>query len=668
MVEGGGVKTGAGGALREGRGVALSAWMAVVALTMTGCPLRDAAEGERRRSPTPPITYHNNASRLGWEDQEETLRPANVTPSTFGLIAHTDLDGQVDAQPLVALHRPIAGGTHDVAYVVTSRNTVYAIDARSGAVLQSVNLGPPVPMPVNCNNNDTTVGITSTPVLDVDNRALYVMAYVLPSPNAAPIYQLHALDPATLTDRAGSPVTVTASRVLTDHTIRTFDASVQRQRPALLYANGNIYAGFGSFCDYVPETSRGWVLGWKASTLAPLANSVLLDRLGPTPAYILWDGTTHQPFYLAEVWMSGYGPSADERGNVYFVTGNGNGLTYDGAASLQESAVKVSPDLSTVLDYFTPSNAVSTPDGLDLQDTDFGSGGLMVLPEQRGRVPHLALAAGKDGRMFVLNRDNMGKFHNPEIPASVDIGVCYCGPSYFLGSDGTGRVVSSGGNQVKTWTVNTAARPPTLVLEATSPALDSGQDPGFFTTVSSGGTAAGTQIIWAIGRPIGAAHPITLYAISGTPVGGTLPLLWSGVAGSWPNITGNAYLVPTVAAGKVYVASYHELAIFGLLSTGRAGISPEVLIHSVPPEEQPPGARIWGTVREVGERTLVVQLRDEKLLTVDLTPALKMGAIHTPKVGGYVTVRGTLNDRGVLEASAISRAKTPANWGGDKLR
>ena len=189
-----------------------------------------------------------------------------------------------------------------------------------------------------------------------------------------------------------------------------------------------------------------------------------------------------------------------------------------------------------------------------------------------------------------------------------------------------------------------------------------------FTTVSSDGTAAGTQIIWTIGRPIGAAHQITLYAISGTPVHGTLPLLWSGVAGSWPNTTGNAYLVPTVVAGKVYVASYHELAIFGLRPTEREGISPEVLIRSVPPEEQPPGARIWGTVREVGERTLVVQLRDGKHLTVDLTPAQKAGAIHIPKVGGYVIVRGTVNDRGVLEASAISRAKRPADWGVDKLR
>lgn len=360
-------------------------------------------------------------------------------------------------------------------------------------------------------------------------------------------------------------------------------------------------------------------------------------------------------------------PSADERGNVYFVTGNGNGLTYDGEASLQESAVKVSPDLSTVLDYFTPANAIATPDGLDINDTDFGSGGLLVLPTQPGRAPHLAVAAGKDGRMFVLNRDNMGKFHDQEVPASVDIGECWCGPSYFLGSDGTGRVVSSGGNQVKTWRVSTAGKP-TLVLEGTSPALDSGQDPGFFTTVSSNLTAARTQIIWAIGRPVGAAHQITLYAFSGTPVGGTLPLRWSGVAGSWPNITGNAYLVPTVAAGKVYVASYHELAIFGLLPAGRAGISPEVLIHSVSPEDQPAGARVWGTVREVGERTLVIQLRDQKLLTVDLTPAQKVGGIHIPKVGGYVTVRGTLNNRGVLEASAISRAKGPADWGIDKLR
>jgi hypothetical protein len=162
--------------------------------------------------------------------------------------------------------------------------------------------------------------------------------------------------------------------------------------------------------------------------------------------------------------------------------------------------------------------------------------------------------------LFILNRDNMGGFNNPDIPANVNIGICWCGESYYTGSDGVGRVVSSGGqwtngygspsqSQAETWTVNTNLSP-ALTLEAASATLPvTPQDPGFFTSVSSNGTQPNTAIIWAIARPTGADNHLTLYALNGTASAGALNTLWSGAAGTWPNTGGNANLVPTVANG-----------------------------------------------------------------------------------------------------------------------
>jgi hypothetical protein len=221
--------------------------------------------------------------------------------------------------------------------------------------------------------------------------------------------------------------------------------------------------------------------------------------------------------------------------------------------------------LTSVLDLFTPSNVFA----LDQRDKDYGAGGVLVLPDQPGPVPHLAVAAGKDGRLFILDRDNMGGFHNPDIPAHVNIGKCWCGPSYYQGADGIGRIVSSGGNKVETWKVHTSFRP-ALTPEASSAALAAtSQRPGFFTTVSSNALEPNTAIIWAIGRPTGFNNHIVLYAFNGTKSGNKLPLLWSGNAGPWPYISGNANLVPTVANGMVYVASYRRLEIFGLKPSTR---------------------------------------------------------------------------------------------------
>jgi hypothetical protein len=500
-------------------------------------------------------TYHYDNNRTGWNRNESALTPSNVASSSFGLLQTVALNDQVDAQPLVVPGVQITAGqyqgAHDVVYVATEGNTVYAIDVHSGTVLLSPNFGAPVPRPLKCFNNGPNVGINSTPVIDLTSNTLYVMAYT--QDPTGPAYRLHALDLGSLTDKV-TPQLVTASQPLTDGTKFTFNATYQRQRAALLLANGSIYAGFASFCDQ-GSSSRGWLLGWTAGSLAPFFANQLLDRQASSPNNL----------FLSSIWMSGYGPATDDEGNIVFVTGNSDpsGTTYDGITNIQESVVKISPTLTTVLDLFTPSNQPY----LDAHDADFGAGGVLVLPDQPGSKPHLAVAAGKLGTMFLMNEDKLGGFSPTKMNAlaSYSVGGCWCGESYFVDpSDGLGRVVTSGGRQVKIWQILTS---PKVALKnvATSAKLASGQDPGFFTTISSNGTAS--PIIWALPHPPNTkAAPLTLFAFDPESGGSTLKQLFSANAGAWPNLQGNANLVPVVANGMVFVASNRQLQIFGLLT------------------------------------------------------------------------------------------------------
>jgi hypothetical protein len=245
------------------------------------------------------VTYHYDNQRTGWNGNETTLTPANVGSTSFGVLAQVGLDDQVDAQPVVVPSQQITAGptrgTYQVVYVVTEANTIYAIRASDGAVLLSRNLGTPVPFPLGCSNNGPNVGISATPVIDVAAQALYVIAYTLMS--GIPTYQIFALNLNDLTDRI-APVTVAASHTLSDGTTYNFNAQFQRQRSALVESSGSIYAGFASFCDFSPDQSRGWLLGWQASTLLPLAANRLTDKL-PTGN-----------FFLSSIWMSGYGIAA----------------------------------------------------------------------------------------------------------------------------------------------------------------------------------------------------------------------------------------------------------------------------------------------------------------------------------------------------------------------
>jgi len=625
------------------------------------------------------ITYHNDNGRTGWNSNENTLTPANVKPGTFGWIATAKLDDnndQVDGQPLIVTNQMIEGmGVHSVVYLATENDSVYAFDSFTGARLKKVNLGTPVPRPLNCENNGNVVGINSTPTIDRKAGVLYVVAYVMNG--STPVHQLHMLDLATLKDKK-PPVTISATNTLADGSTYAFDSSVQRQRPALLQANGNIYAGFGAYCDFKAAQSRGWVMGWQQSTLAPLGKTELLSKTLATSTFDCYfhaPWTSNHPCYLASVWMSGYGLATDPSGDLFFTTGN-TGVSnagvsfYDSTTDIADTMVKMAPDLSKVVDFFTPANVSA----LDQYDTDFGSGGTMVLPDQTGPVPHLAVAAGKDGNLYIVNRDTgkMGEFQNPNVSASVQIGGdCHCGPSYFKGADGVGRVVTSGGPDLVQWKINTANKP-ALAQEA-QVAFTSGQDGGGFTSISSDGTTAKTAIIWAVGRPMSNTDVrVTLYAFDATAAGTSLTPLWHDYAGSWPNTGGDANIVPTVANGMVYVASNKQLQIFGLIRPTKSPKRMSRMIAQAEPAAASfvpeTGPVYWGTIRSVDGSKVTLELRTGKTVTVDVSQIMPRATSDFGAIGRWLAVSGTLDANGVVAATGAWRVKGPAFFGADRDR
>jgi hypothetical protein len=613
--------------------------------------------GFKNKATSPPpagfdvATHHYDVQRTGWNSQETVLTAANVNSSTFGLLRTVPVDDEVDAQPLVLTNQAISGvtGNRTVVYVETENNTVYAIDAATGAVLLHKNFGTPVPQSAlaNCNNNTVHIGINSTPVADRAKGMLYVMAYTADS--AGPTYRLHALNLGTLAD-AVTPEVVTASHTLTDGSTYTFHPGQNRQRAGLLEANGNIYAGFASFCDFFGNLTRGWVLGWNSTTLSPLAGNELFDRL-PT-------GNV----YLSEVWMSGTGLAATANGDLFFSTGNSGGNTYDSTNNISESVVRLSGDLTTVLDFFTPSNA----NALDATDEDMASGGVLLVPAQNGPTPNLAVALGKKGALFLLNQQNLGHYtpNGPDhVLGSYNVDQCWCAESYFMGSDGVGRVVTSAGSHAILWKIQTS---PTAALteERTLPNLTTGQDAGFFTTVSSNGTQAGTAVIWAVSRPVD-QNPANVLLFAFNPTSGSQ--IFSAIAGTWP-APGNANIVPVVANGQVFVGSTNQLAIFGPKTAGATVASAtqansKILTSAAPVH----GNQVTGRVLRVSGSEVILQQRSGAHVTIDASPARAVFQSVPIVKGEIVTAEGELDSQGVLHAKTIVRAKpSEALWPRDQ--
>ncbi len=480
--------------------ITLPVGFAIIGALAAGMPLSSPAAG-REVSVT---TYHNDTRRTGWNQFETSLTSSSVAGGTFTLQHSVTLDDQVDGQPLVVSNQQIVGqGEHTVVYVATENNTVYAIDGITGTVLLSRNLGTPYTLSPPCVDNEPHIGIASTPAISIENDSLYVVSNTVE--NGSPVYRLHALLLESLQDKTASSV-VAASHTLSDGSSYVFNAAYSRQRAALLLSGPTVYVGFAAYCDR-PLVSRGWLLGWDAQSLAPLASGELTDQSTVAP----------ENRFLSSIWMSGYGPATGGANDpIFFVTGNSDpsGTTFNRTLNLAESLVKISPDLSAILGHFTPSDKST----LDQKDLDFGSGGAMLLPKQPGQTPDLVMAAGKDGNLYLLDSRRPG-----QLLGTYSIAGCFCGPSYFVGSDGIGRVVTSGGRAATVWRLNNSASAPTSLVQEHQTSVASGQDPGIFTSISSNGTQTGSAVIWTVGHPTN-SNPanVTLYAID--PTTGSVPV------------------------------------------------------------------------------------------------------------------------------------------------
>ena len=517
------------------------------------------------------VMYKNDLARTGQYPLETKLTPANVNSTNFGLLRQMAVDGKVDGQPLYLSQLSIGGGTHNVVFAVTENASVYAFDADTGVKLWQVSLLKSgelaAPPPNACGQITPTIGITTTPVIDRTagtHGALYVVAM---SFDATSKYhqRMHALDITTGGELLNGPVDVTGSYP-NQQGVTTFDPTQYEERTALLLVNGNIYTTWTSHCDEPPYS--GWIITFDQATLAQ--TSVL--NVGPDsgilpapdiPAASQKDTTINGP----AIWMSGSGPAADSAGNVYLLTGNGrfdstldaNG--FPGHGDYGNSFLKLSKSGSTlkVADYFTQFDSIQA----SVTDLDLGAGGALLLPDMKdsnGNTKHLIVGAGKDMKLYLVDRDNMGKF-NPtsnniwqQLGTSALNGPVRGSPAYFNGTLYYGPRDTT----LKAFTFSNAKLPTT----ATSQSVATFGYPGTSPVVSSNGVTNG--IVWT-------QHPNgTLYAFDASNLAhelydsrqatGNRDVTGPGAAGS-----GLKFVVPMIANGKVFMGTPNSVAVFGML-------------------------------------------------------------------------------------------------------
>ncbi|HUO30027.1 MAG TPA: hypothetical protein VMU80_12475 [Bryobacteraceae bacterium] len=497
------------------------------------------------------LTWHNDAGRTGQNLLETVLTPANVNSSTFGKLFTIPVDGGVDAEPLYvsALTFPSLG-THNVLYVVTENDSMYAFDADSGVQLWQISLLETGESPSDdrgCGQVSPEIGITSTPVIDLasgPHGTIYAVA--MSKDNSGNYHQrLHAIDLVTHAEEFNGPMQVQATYPGTGAgssggTV-IFDPKQYKDRAGLLIVNGVVYTSWASHCDDAPYTA--WVIGYNESTLAQVT---VLD-LTPNGN----DGS---------VWQAGAGPAADAGGNLFFLMANGTfdtKLTSSGFPSKGDygnAFMKLSTSGGlAVADYFTMTNTVSESNG----DEDLGSGGAMVLPtvnDSTGNPRSLAVGAGKDANVYVVDRNNMGKFH-PKSDAIYQQftlgGGVWSSPAWFNGVLYYGAV----GDNLK-------AFPFTNGAFSTTPSSESSIGftyPGTTPSISANGSAQG--IVWAVENQSTAV----LHAYDATDL--STELYNSNQA---PNSrdqfgSGNKFITPMVANGKVYVGTSNGVGVLGLL-------------------------------------------------------------------------------------------------------
>jgi Bacterial Ig-like domain (group 1) len=342
----------------------------------------------------PFLTSRGDISRSGANTNETLLTPTNVSKNSFGRLFSAPVDYVVMAQPLYVPNVNIPNqGTHNVIYVVTQADSVYAIDADTGAQLwyaSMLNVGGTtasgIYLPCGTSPGYNQEGIVSTPVIDPTTNTMYLVAKTLL--NTTVRHHLHALDITTGNEQAGSPVLITATSTSNKGHKTVFNSLHQKNRPGLLLLNGVLYLGFGS--NSCNDGATGWVLSYDAASLSQLAVF-----------------NTSPDYGLASIWQAGNGLAGDAAGNIFVETSE-TGAPYDvpnGGQTFCNSVLELSPDL-TLADYFTPWSVAY----LNAHDLDLSSTGTVVLPDQDGPYPHELIASGKQGVVYVLNRDSLGMF------------------------------------------------------------------------------------------------------------------------------------------------------------------------------------------------------------------------------------------------------------------
>jgi len=505
-------------------------------------------------------TAQNDISRTGANLNENILTTSNVTVSKFGQLFSRAVDGYLYAQPLYVPAVTISGTTHNVVYVATMNDTIYAFDAdnpNASAPLWQTSLGTAVPattayLPENATGGlAPTTGILSTPVIDLNTQTLYAVALVLAGSPASPTYQLHALDMTTGAEKLSGPATIQASINGSGpdsvNGVITFNAAEHLQRTGLLLVNGNIYFAFASYGDITPY--HGWVMGYSETTLQQTA--VLNVAPGGE----------------AGIWQSGGGLSADSSGFVYLCTGNG---AWDGTVNFGESCLKLNPSQGlSVTDFFTPYNYSS----LNATDSDVGSSRPLLIPGTS-----LLVTGGKEGTLYVLNQNDLGQLTggNTNIVQEFDVGGKVYGSLVYWNNPATPTLFVWAANG------NLAAYRFSGGLFNTNPASASAITAfyGAAVSVSSNGGAAGSGIVWATASsasPGQNAVPGTLHAFDATNLTNEL---WNSDQNSARDALGNIakFAAPTVANGKVYVSTFsNQLVVYGLLSTAPLTVSPNVV-------------------------------------------------------------------------------------------
>jgi hypothetical protein len=548
-------------------------------------------ELESRITPsTNVITYHNDNSSTGQNLNETVLTPGNVNSNanTFGKLFATGVDGQVYAQPLyvagVNITTGANQGTHNVVFVATEHDSLYAIDADNGTVLwqdpllHAVHGGTVSSVPsADVNNGDLApeIGVTATPVIDAGTGTLYVEAKTkeVAADGSHYIHQLYAVNLADGSFKFGGPVVIADSvgdTYVSGPTVHGtgdgssngtvfFDALRQLDRPALTEDDGNIYLAFASHGDHGPY--HGWVLSYSAATLA------LNGVLNTTP-----NGSA------GGIWQSGGLIAVDAQGNLYFETGNGTFDTTLNAAGMPQSGdygdsfVKVALDPTTsatnqnvngwglkVVDYFTPFDQANLNNG----DLDLGSGGLVLLPDSVGSAAHpqLLVGAGKEGRIYLIDRDNMGHFDpntdhvvqetsNTAISGSFGTPAYFNGQIYYVGGSNIGNANDVG----KTFSISGGQ----MSLTPTWQGPDSYGYPGATPSISANGTTNG--IVWALDK---GSNELRAYDAGGF----NTELYTSATDSSRDALTGSVvkFSVPTIADGQVYVGTSDALNVYGLI-------------------------------------------------------------------------------------------------------